>query len=110
MGANAALLKFWDSVLTVRRLFLNERNITILPMQLAACPLAARLQTGSSMEDDQNVLAEGFGLLGLPYAKAFSGSDHEYDGDDSPSDPEHSQERAQFMRPQRAQHIPNEIT
>ncbi len=61
------------------------------------------------MKYDQDILAQVAGLLFLPLAQAFTRRHHQNDGDDSPGDSEHGQERAQLVGPERTQHIANQI-
>ena len=55
------------------------------------------------------VLAEGLCLLLLAFAQAFTGGNHEHNGDDPPRDAEHSQKCAQLVRPEGAEDVADEI-
>jgi hypothetical protein len=61
------------------------------------------------MEDDHQVAAQSFGLLGLANAKALTGSDHQDNRDHSPGDPEHGQEGADTMRPESSENVVDKI-
>ena len=94
MGADGVLLKFRDRVFAVGRLGLNDRNILIFPVHNTSGVSAAGLQAGAAVKDNHHVFAEILGLILLAFAQAFSGRDHEHDGDDAPGDAEHGEECA----------------
>jgi len=70
---------------------------------------SADLHAGASVKNDQNILAQVAGLIFLPLAQAFARSHHQNDGNNSPGDSEHGQERAQFVGPEGPQHIADKI-
>ena len=61
------------------------------------------------MKNDQDIFAQVAGLFFLSFAQAFAGRDHQNDGNDSPGDAEHGQERAQLVGPEGTQHVADEI-
>ncbi len=78
-------------------------------MHFASGARSAGLQAGASVKNDQDVFAQVSGLIFLSLAQSFAGRHHQNDGNDSPGDAEHGQERAQFVRPKGTQHIADEI-
>ena len=78
-------------------------------MHQAAGPRTASLQAGTAMEDDHQVAAQGFGLLGLSDAKALASGNHQDDRDHSPGNPEHGQQGSDTVRPKGSEHVLNEI-
>ena len=67
------------------------------------------LQAGATVENDHDVLAEIARLLFLAFTEPLAGSDHQYDRNDAPRNPEHGQESTQLMRPQSTENVANEI-
>src|ERR1700746_1744999 len=61
------------------------------------------------MKNYYHVLAQRLPHFCLSNPQALASRDHQNDGDDPPRDPEHSQERAQLVRPKCAEHIANEV-
>ncbi len=49
------------------------------------------------------------GLIFLPFAQAFTSRHHQNNRNNAPGDPEHGEEGAQFVGPEGAEHIANEI-
>src|ERR1700675_1705989 len=109
VGSYRVLLKFRNRVLAIGGFLLKMGNIGIGPVHQAAGARTASLQAGADMEDDHQVAAQGFGLLGLADAKAFSGGDHQDDRDHSPGDSEHGQQGADSVRPKGSKDVLDEI-
>ncbi len=106
---DVVLLEFRNGVLAIGRLSLHRHHIGILPVHDAPGADTAGLHAGASVKNDQNILAQVAGLVFLAYAQAFARRHHQNDGDDSPGNSEHGQERAQLVGPERTQHIANQI-
>src|SRR5262244_2105040 len=109
MRANVVLPEFGNHVLTVGRLFLDKRHIRIDPADFPTSSLSTRLQAGSAMEHNQDVLAQSLCLLRLANAQALSSRNHQHNRNDPPCDPEHSQQGTELMRPQSPKDISNQI-
>ena len=84
-------------------------DIRIFPVHCASGAGSAGLHAGASVKNDQDVFAQVPGLFFLSFAQAFARRHHQNDGDDAPGDSEHGQKRAQFVGPEGAQHIADEI-
>ncbi len=61
------------------------------------------------MEDDHQVAAQRFSLLGLADAKALAGGNHQDDRNYSPGNPEHGQQGADSVRPKGSEDVLDEI-
>jgi hypothetical protein len=84
-------------------------DIGIDPVDEATSMETSGLEAGAAMEDDHDVAAKSFRLLGLAHAQAFSGGDHEDDGNDAPGDSEHGEKGADAVGPERAEDVLDEI-
>src|ERR1700676_1492694 len=92
-------------VLAGGRLFRHLEIVVLHPVNHPAGARPAGLHAGAAGEDDHHVLAEGLLISLDTYAEAFAGGDHHSDGDNSPGDAEHGQQRAPLVRPQRSQRV-----
>ena len=109
VSTDIALLQFRNCVLAVRPFRLYRLNIGVFPMHNFARAGSSRLKAGSPVEDNHDVLAQVTGLYFLAFAQPLSRRHHEYDGDDSPSNAEHGQERPQLVSPERAEDIADKV-
>src|SRR5580704_7208654 len=64
---------------------------------------------GASRPDEHDVLAQGVELLAISRPETFSQTDQQEQGTDSPGNAEHGQERAQFMRPEGPESLPDDV-
>src|SRR5271169_130675 len=104
------IAQFRHHILASRRFLCHFFIVIFHPVHSAARPRAARLHAGSPGEHDHHILAEIFLLFLNAAAQSLSRGYHQCDGDDSPRNPEHSQQRPPLVRPERRNRIPQEIT
>ena len=68
----------------------------------------AALHYGSATGPDEHyVLAQGIELLAIAGTESFAQADQQQQGTDAPGDAEHGEERAQFVRPEGAEGLPD---
>jgi hypothetical protein len=65
----------------------------------------ARLQAGSTMEDDHDVFAQVPRLFRLTFSQPFARRYHQHNRHDAPGNSEHRQKCPQLVRPQGAENI-----
>src|SRR4029079_6272335 len=77
---------------------LQCENIADIDQDQSARSLAAGLQAGSAVTDDQNVLAQFAQNSVIASLKAFAEGGENDDGNDAPNDSKHRQEAAHLVR------------
>src|SRR5207244_9181405 len=91
--------------------FPGDLNVIVFqPTDETAGTSATCLHAGTAGENDHHVFAKRFLIFLDAVAETFARSHHDSDGDNSPGDAEHGEERAALLRPERHQRIAKKVT
>ena len=102
--------KLRHDVLAGGSLFRDLHVILFHPVNEATGARAPGLHARSARKDDHHVLPERLLILLNAVAEAFSRRNHDGDRDHAPGDPEHREQRAPLVRPERGQRVRQQIT
>ena len=108
-GSNVAALDSGGSCADARALPHNVLVIAVRQIVLAQRGEAALHDGGTTGPDKHHVFAQGVELFAVPRPESFSQSYQQKQGTHAPGNAEHSEERAQFMRPEGAESLTYDV-